>query len=228
MSQRSALDKRRKRTLWTVIIAVVVLVVAAIVGFSVYNSQRSKPVATPKGTVSDGGTDSGLAVAGNGPVRVEVYLDFLCPACKSFETNANATLDQFVSQNRITLIWHTLGFLDSRSTTNYSTRSAAAAGCASDFGQLKAYGNALFASQPPEGSAGLSADQLIDLGGPAGLNSPAFAACVRDQKYKPWVGRITNDAARRGVNATPTLFINGKETTVNTVDDLKAAINAAG
>jgi protein-disulfide isomerase len=206
---------------------VVVLVVAAIVGFSVYNSQRSKTVATPKGTVNDGGTDSGLAVAGTGPVRVEIYLDFLCPACKAFETTAAATFDQLVSDNKITLIWHTLGFLDSRSTTHYSTRSAAAAGCASDFGQLKAYGNALFAAQPPEGSAGLSADQLIDLGGPAGLNSPAFAACVRDQKYKDWVGRVTNDAARRGVNATPTLFINGKETTVNTIDDLKAAINAA-
>jgi protein-disulfide isomerase len=42
-----------------------------------------------------------------------------------------------------------MNFLDEASTTNYSTRAAAASGCAADGGRFVQYAHALFSSQPP-------------------------------------------------------------------------------
>ena len=230
--EQLAKEQQRKRTLWTTLVAVLVLVIAGLIGWSVWQGQRSADFSVPAGTTNDGGENSNggngaLTVAGNGPVTVEVYLDFMCPACKQFEVAATPTLNKLIAENKIRLVWHTLGFLDGASTTHYSTRAASASACASDAGKLKAYGEALFANQPQEGGPGLTDDQLIDIGGPLGLNAPSFAACVRDGVYKGWVAHVNDLAAERGVNGTPTVFVNGTLVEQPTPQNLEAAVNSA-
>lgn len=224
--QREA-ERRRRTRIIIAVVAVAVLVIAIIVGLSVYRSQRSPAVTIPAGSSDVGGAHSGLVAAGNGPVKVEVYFDFLCPFCKQFEATVTPTLDQLVTSGKITLIWHPLGFLDSHSNpAGYSTHAAASAGCASDASQLKPYGQALFAAQPPEGGPGLSDDQLITIAGDVGIINPAFASCVRASHYAPWVTQLTNQAIQRGVTATPTVYVNGKQT-APTADAINAAVAAA-
>jgi protein-disulfide isomerase len=225
--ERLAQERLRRPTLWTTTIAAAALVIALLVGWGVWQSQQADDFAVPAGTTSVGGEDAGLLAGGDGPVTVEVYLDFLCPACKQFEVAATPTLDQLIAEKRIQLVWHTLGFLDRLSTTDYSTRSASAAACASAGGRLKAYGDVLFANQPPEGGAGLTDDQLVDLGGPAGLNAPSFAACVRDGTYEDWVAHVNDLASQRGVNKTPTVYVNGQLLSQPTPENLKAAVDSA-
>ena len=214
--------------MWTTAIALAVLVIAGLIGWGVWQSQKSDSYAAPAGITDDGGKDAGVLAAGTGPVTVEVYLDFQCPVCKQLEASVGPTIDQLVAQQKIKLVWHPLGFLDSLSTTDYSTRSASAAGCASDGGKLKSYGDALFAQQPPEGGPGLSDDTLIQIGETVGLTQPSFAQCVRDGKYGNWVAHVNDLAARRGVNGTPTVFVNGTQLTDRTPAGLTAAVNAAG
>lgn len=225
--EQLAKERRRQRRLWTTIIAVAVLVIAGLIGWGVWQSQKSDEFTAPANATSDGGANAGLVAAGDGPVTVEIYLDFLCPACKQFETAATPTINQLVAEKKIRLVWHTLGFLDRLSTTDYSTRSASAAACASDAGKLKAYGEALFANQPAEGGPGLTDDQLVDLGGPVGLNAPSFAACVRDGRYKNWVAHVNDLASQRGVNQTPTVYVNGQRLAQPTAESLKAAVDSA-
>ena len=141
-----------------------------------------------------------------------MYLDYSCPECKQFAQAATPTLNELTVDRKIKVVWHPLAVLDRASRpAGYSTRAAAAAGCASDDGKLKEYGEALFAYQPARGSAGLSYDQLIDIGGPLGLNAPSFAACVRDGKYRPWVAHVSNLAAQRGVSSMPVVYVNGTQ-----------------
>jgi protein-disulfide isomerase len=223
--QQLAAERRRTRTIWVSVIGILVLIVAGVVGWGLLRSQTPASFASPAGTTNDGGDNSGLAVAGSGPDTVEVYLDFLCPACRNFESTTTPTINQMIADNKIRLVWHPLGFLDSQSNpSGYSTRAANAAACAADAGKLKQYGETLFANQPAEGSAGLSDDQLIDLGGPVGLNAPSFAACVRDMKYKDWVSNVNNTAAQRGLFQTPTVYVNGKELEQPTAASLSAAV----
>jgi protein-disulfide isomerase len=226
--QQVAAERKRRARILVTVAAVAVLVIAIIVGLSVYKSDQPPAVVIPAGASDVGGTQSGLVAAGNGPVKVEVYFDFLCPFCKQFEATVTPTLDQFVAAGKITLVWHPLGFLDSHSKpTGYSTHAAASSGCASDAGKLKPYGEALFAAQPAEGGPGLSDDQLIDIAGNVGIINPAFSACVRESRYAPWVGQLTNQAVQRGVTATPTVLVNGKPVQPPTAEAITAAVNAA-
>jgi protein-disulfide isomerase len=225
--EQLARERQRRRTIVVSVVAGAVVLIAGLIGWGIWQSQKPSTYAIPAGVTGDGGDNGAVRVAGDGPVTVEVYLDYLCPACRQFESDTNSTVDQLLTAKKITLVWHPLAFLDDRSTTRYSTRSANAAACATDAGKLKEYGNALYANQPSEGSAGLSDDKLIDIGGNVGLNAPSFAQCVRDQKYAGWIAHVTDLAARRGVTGTPTIYVNGKVLTDHSPDGLKAAVAAA-
>ncbi|WP_405143248.1 DsbA family protein [Sphaerisporangium sp. NBC_01403] len=170
-------------------------------------SMRAGQVMAPA-HVPAGATETGDGViVGDGPVIVDAYIDFQCPFCKQFELTAGPTLDQLVENRLITLVYHPMAFLDAASTNQYSSRAASASGCASDHGRFMEYAYALFVNQPPEGGPGLSDDELIELGDSVGLTDPAFGACVRRHTYVEWAAYVTARAAQRGVNATPTVFV---------------------
>jgi protein-disulfide isomerase len=225
--EQLAREKRRQRNRWLTVGAVALLLVAGLIGWAVYEAQRPSGGSIPAAATDDSGHRAGILVEGDGPVTVEVYLDYLCPHCKAFEDSAQPTLNQLAASHKIRLVWHPLNFLDPSSTTAYSTRAANAAACASDGGKLGPYGAALFAQQPAEGSAGLSDDQLIDIGGPLGLNAPSFAQCVRERTYQSWVDDVTTASVQRGVTGTPTVYVAGKVVANPTVDSVQAAIAAA-
>jgi protein-disulfide isomerase len=157
-----------------------------------------------------GATQEGDGIlTGDGPVRVDAFIDFLCPFCKQFELSSGPALAGLIADGQISLVYHPMNFLDEASTTNYSTRAAAASGCAADQGRFLEYSGALFVSQPPEGGAGLSDAELAGLGGAAGLDGAAFAACLSDAPYLDWPSYVTERATALGVSGTPTVLVAG-------------------
>ena len=147
-------------------------------------------------------------VVGTGRVRVDMFIDFLCPYCQRFELAAEPTLAALVADQAARLVYHPMNFLDEASTTNYSTRAAAAAGCAADRGRLMEYAHALYEQQPPEGGAGLSDDELVRIGLATGLDE-SFAGCVSAGTYLEWPQYVTDRATAAGVNGTPTVAVDG-------------------
>jgi protein-disulfide isomerase len=165
------------------------------------------PAHLPAGATSAG---DGVVI-GAGPVTVDAYIDFMCPFCRQFELSSAGTLTSLVADGQISLVYHPMNFLDEASTTRYSSRAAASAGCASDGGRFLEYAHALFVSQPPEGGAGLSDAELIEIGRSAGLSGPAFEGCVPSGQYLDWPAYVTELATARGVSATPTVLVNGAQ-----------------
>jgi protein-disulfide isomerase len=163
--------------------------------------------ATPPATVKAPGTD---AEAGK-PVKVVLYIDFICPVCKNFEAQYNETLTKLRDEGKITVEYRPLGFLDSRSTTNYSSRAANAAACVVNESPEKYsdFVNALFDKQPAEGSAGLSDDDLKKMATEVGAKS--IDSCIDQKTYRPWVKYTTQEAAAIGVSGTPTVIVDGKQ-----------------
>jgi protein-disulfide isomerase len=169
----------------------------------------TRNVLAPPSRVPVGAPANGDGIAlGTGPVTVDAYIDFLCPFCRMFEENNGRALDELVDRGMITLVYHPLGFLDRLSTTRYSTRAAAASGCASDGGRFREYLYTLYDNQPPEGTDGLSDEELVALGLQVGLDQ-SFASCVVAQAYIPWTEYVTTRAMARGVNGTPSVFVDG-------------------
>jgi protein-disulfide isomerase len=165
---------------------------------------------TVPGRLPAGATGEGDGIViGRGHVRVDAFIDFLCPFCRRFELSAGPALADLVSGGQISLVYHPMNFLDGASTTNYSTRAAAASGCAADQGRFAEYAHALFVSQPPEGGPGLSDSELAGLGRAVGLDGAAFPACVADAPYLDWPSYVTARATALGVEATPTVLVAG-------------------
>lgn len=170
---------------------------------------------TRPGHVPASATAAGDGVRiGSGPIMVDAYVDFLCPYCRAFERNAGGTLARLIAAGQISLAYHPMDFLDAASSTNYSTRAAAASGCASDGGRFLEYARALFDSQPPEGGSGLSDAQLAELAGSVGLPE-SFAHCLHSGRYLDWPPYVTALATARGVQATPTVLVNGRPVPAN-------------
>ncbi|MEO3816457.1 thioredoxin domain-containing protein [Plantactinospora sp. B24E8] len=221
--EQRARERRRRRTLWASIGAVVVLVAAGLIGWAVSASKDAGDFTPPGGANPEG---TGI-VFGTGPVNIDVYADFICPFCKQFEQQAGGTLDQLVAQGKARITYHPVAFLNRFSSTDYSTRSSAASGCAAQSGKFREYSRALFDRQPPEGSAGLSDTQLVDVAVGVGLARDSFANCVRENTFKKWTDHVTEEASRAGINGTPTVLVNGKQVQAS-AEAVTAAVTAAG
>ena len=83
-----------------------------------------------------------------------------------------------------------------------------------------------------ENSGKWNSATLISLAKSVGIDSKSFTECVNNSKYSGWVKKIEDSAASKNVNATPTVFVNGKELDRNTqymdAAKFKEALAAAG
>jgi protein-disulfide isomerase len=185
----------------------------------------SRPGSVPAGATSEGDA----ILLGQGPVRLDAFIDFQCPFCQQFELSAGPAVAGLISDGRVNAAYHPMNFLDAASTTRYSTRAAAASGCAADQNRFLEYMHVLFVNQPPEGGAGLTDAELAALGQAAGLD-PAFASCVSAPPYLDWPSFVTARAMAAGVDATPTVLVAGLPVSpdAQTIAAAVASATAAG
>jgi protein-disulfide isomerase len=223
VEQQRAAEKRRAVTVWTSIAVVAVLLIAGVVGYGLYSSQKDD---TASATTPPGAVDDGTAFAsGDGPVTIDIYEDFMCPVCHEFETSSGATLKQLVTDKKVTVRYHPIAILDRYSNgTKYSTRAAAAAAAAGAAGKFAEYHQVLFDNQPEENSNGLDDAKLIDLGKSVGLTDAAFGDAVNSGKYESWATKVTETASAKGVTGTPTVLVNGRQLQNPTPAELEKAV----
>jgi protein-disulfide isomerase len=144
-------------------------------------------------------------------VKVDVYVDFLCPHCRAMEQEVGPTFDRYISAGTIRIVYHPVAYLDNYSAgTRYSTRASAASACAQQAGVFDKFRALLFENQPTENSPGLADDRLVALGRQAGATTADFERCVRDGRYASWTATLTDAASRDGVSGTPTVVVAGK------------------
>jgi protein-disulfide isomerase len=207
-TRRSRQRRRPSPVIWCV---VGLLAAAAIVGI-VVQSQRSgssgHPVVTP--AVISGPDNGVLQGQASAPVLVDEYGDFTCPICRQFQATIGPTIARLVQQGTIRFNYHPIALLAQNGQDPAQAANAAlSAGDVSrgDFWKLH---DALFANQEPEGAGRWTAQYLLDFGHQQGITSPAYDQAVTSGKYLGFVEAITRQAQQRGINATPTIFINGQ------------------
>jgi protein-disulfide isomerase len=191
---------------WWIVIGVVV--VALVVGI-VVQASRSKTentkVVDPRHQL--GPNDSEIEGSSSAPVLIQEYADFQCPSCKRFHDVFGSTVDDLVAQGKIRFAYTYFPFLGEE-----SVRAAAAGVCAGDEDEFFSYQDVLYTNQAAENSGFLTTDRLVDFGREAGITGPAFdrfEQCVRSNRYEGFVRQQAENASKRGVNSTPTLFITG-------------------
>ncbi|MDT4978344.1 MAG: hypothetical protein QOG07_223 [Pseudonocardiales bacterium] len=221
----------RDRSLYVNGSLAIVVVLVSIIGIGVQGGRAKIKGAL---TATNATATNGVIYGKKAAATVDVFEDFMCPACGAFERSAGKTLEADVKANKAQVRYHTIAILDAASNgTNYSTRAANASLCASDVSvdAFVKFHDILFQSdvQPKENTNGLTDGKFLQIAQQAGLATGAqatFTTCVQTEQHKALVEALTENASKRGVTGTPTVLVNGK--TVKTdLASVTAAIAAA-
>jgi len=203
---RTSSPRPRSRRRFTIpqIAAVSVLAVAAVIGFVwLGNAQSTPPASTLSPTITQNGHIRGVA---NAPVTIEEWADFQCPACGQFaRLTEPQLLSTYGAKGQVSVVFHHFAFLGQESSW-----AAEAAECAGEQGKFFEFHDKLYASQAGENRGAFSKDNLKKLGADLGLAS-SFNACVDSGRLAQTVRDDTKVGEGRGVQATPTLFVNGRK-----------------
>jgi protein-disulfide isomerase len=233
-------EKRRERIVRIIGGATVAVVVVGIIGGAWFVSQQEgngnsfviaepDPNAPLPAGVLPGDDEFAYAVVFNpdAPAAtppLEIWEDFQCPACGSFEAAAGKNLTSLANNGEIKLIWRPTTFLDRNVGNDASTRAVAAWGCAIDAGKTLEFHDLLYANQPAEGQ-GWTDEQLLDFGAQVGLTGDAqttFNQCVTDRTYAPWAANSTQIFYDQGIQGTPFVRLQGNEVPSQLVADADA------
>ncbi len=228
----------RSRTLYVDTTIGLVVVLVSIVGIGV-QANRAKITNLTSGTHAS--VAGGIPFGKKAAAQVDVYEDFGCPICRQFEQATHGKLEQDVRANLAQVRYHPISILDGNSPNQYSTRAANAAVCVSDIGieEYLAFHDLLYGNdsagkqvQPVEGTAGPGDSTLIALAKQAApklatADVTTLSDCIQTQKYAPLVQAMTDNASKRGVSGTPTIYVNGSKLKDNSAATLFAAIAAA-
>ncbi len=144
------------------------------------------------------------------PIKVVEFSDFLCPFCRNIAGAFASYLPQ--TANRVTLYYKNYP-LDSlcnpnvKQTVHEGACWLAMGGlCAQEQNNFWPYHDKVFSSQieKPE------MKEVVQLATEAGLDGAAMQSCLASGRMKTRLAAQIEEAREGGVNATPTVFINGK------------------
>ena len=146
--------------------------------------------------------------------RAELYEDFQCPACGFLEKANGKNIIDAAVKGDINLTLHPMIFLDRNFPESQlaSLRSTMAFGCAVDAGKTAEFHAGVFELQPAREGDGFSNQQLLDLGKKVGIQGDdytTFETCLTSEKYKGWAQNSQLHAQDRGVQGTPSFYLNG-------------------
>lgn len=151
---------------------------------------------------------------------IEVYVDYQCPFCQRWEAQVGGDLVERAMQpnSGLQVRQYNLAFLGETSKdltpAGASARAASAAACVMDgegADTFARFTTELFtAADPSEPPGQFTADVLRDLATSAGA-SEATLACIDSEEFVPFVAASTQSGFGRGVNGTPTVYVNGIE-----------------
>lgn len=233
---QEAADKRRERTIKIVGAIAVLAVVAGIIGAALV-ARGNKGGDTP--VPSDAALPTGAAAptygvtVGTGGPTLELFEDFQCPACGSFEAKSGATITDLVNSGKVKVQYQMMNFIDQNVGNDASLRATAAFGCAVDAGKAQEYHSTVYKNQPANEGEGFTNEQLIQFGADSGITGAdftTFSECVNSQKYAGWSQLLQKYAEEQGVQSTPTVFLNGQPLDAATFADpaaLRKAVEAA-
>ncbi len=206
--------KKHQRKVATVVGLVVILGLVAAIAIAVGRSLGSDDSADVTGkVVVPANIEAGAFAVGetDAPVTLDLYYDYMCPACGAFESTNVEDLSRLIDQGTVRVNLHVMAFLDEQSQgTEYSTRAGNAYATVVDAAPDKvwAFHNALYANQPHEGTEGLSNDQIATIAVRAGVPADVVETFA-EGVHRGWIAQSTQDAFDADVTSTPTVKING-------------------
>lgn len=162
-----------------VLAAVIILVVGGFfIATKVFGVGQREAVSVDFATTADEQLkidEQGAIIVGkDGAPKIDMYEDFMCPACGNLERQYGEQISEAVKNGELQIVNHYMNFLDRQSGSGeYSTRAIAAMQCVASKDTLDNYlavRQAVFTNQPHEGGGDLTAVDLGKLAEEAGAS----------------------------------------------------------
>ncbi|MCA9385702.1 thioredoxin domain-containing protein [Candidatus Dojkabacteria bacterium] len=145
------------------------------------------------------------------PLVIEEYSDFQCPACQAYYLTVNELKETFEDEIDFTYKHFPLESIHPRAFP-----AAVAAEAAREQGKFEEYHDILFANQN-----NLSDEDFIAYAEELELDTDRFQSDYEsNEELKNRVQADQEEGLSRGVNATPTFFVNGERLSVTGPDSL--------
>ncbi|MDD2753033.1 MAG: DsbA family protein [Candidatus Portnoybacteria bacterium] len=182
------------------IITIAIILAALLIGGGWYYSKQapvarvSQPVISPTGAF-----ESGILIGdSSAPVTMEEYTSFICPACARFASGALEQIkEEYVKTGKVKIIIYVL--------PPYELGRAAL--CGQEQNKFVVYHDYLFSHQDQISNEGDLKNMAVN----AGLDSQKFNACFDANKDEGKLAKWYEEGSGRGVDSTPTFFINGQK-----------------
>lgn len=153
----------------------------------------------------------------NSAVLVEEFIDLQCEACRAAQTRVvKPMLEQYGSQIR-----YEVKYFPIYPHHQYAFIAAEAAECASDQGKFWEFEEMNYENQPD-----LSPQTLRKWAQTLQLDMDLFERCLKSGIKRDIVEATQAEGEQRGVNGTPTFFVNGKRVE-STIEAIGAAVQEA-
>lgn len=240
--KRGEMKARRKRQrtaqrrgILIALVVGVVLLIAIIVGANIYENNR--PVgdittAEPR-TYPAEGSDGTYLGDPNAPVKIEVFEDFQCPACKQFgdsvETQIITQMKDLIESGKVYYHFRQYPFIDDNAAYHESDKAALASMCAAEQGKFWQMKETIFANWKGENQGNFTDRRLQAMAQAIGLDMGKYNDCYDSNKYKAEIDADYEAGKKMGVSGTPSLFINGELLSpgfVPSYEEIKAKVDA--
>lgn len=161
------------------------------------------------------------------PATIVAFEDFKCPVCKQFEEDAYPQIvSELIETGRAKLHFMNFQFIGPDSTTAGIAGECAYRQDEPAFWEYKTY---LYRSQGSESEEWATPELLVDIAReyvPA-LNADELASCIAERRYEAEVVADRELGQQAGVDATPTVFVNGQKLESWDYATVEAAVAAA-
>ncbi|MDX2034815.1 MAG: thioredoxin domain-containing protein [Blastocatellia bacterium] len=191
-----------KRYLPFVIIGAVLLIALA-AGFWMYNSGQPEPA--PTTAALPAASPAAAAPATRGVVVIEEFGDYQCPPCGAVHPLIKKVKAEFGP--RVRIFFYHLPLTQVHKNAMDAAHAAVAAGLQGRFWEMH---DLLYANQQTWSEAEDLHPYALSLARQLGLDVNRFAADMDSPQVDATVATDLQRAASRGVNSTPTLFIDGQ------------------
>jgi protein-disulfide isomerase len=139
------------------------------------------------------------------PVQIYEYTDFACPACRHAAGKIDEMMKVFGPGLRVNFKHYPLINIHP-----WSLRAAALADCAGEQGKFKEYADLLFTGQEKWAQVKEPPKEFEAYARQLNLDWPKMLACSDAPETLKRLKLETAEGDIKGVNATPTFFVNGR------------------
>ncbi len=157
------------------------------------------------------------------PVTVTVYSDFSCPHCATFALEKAPTLEDDIADGRVRYVHRDFPIPVSEEWARPAANAARAVQYHVDDATFFEYTSRLYQNQQNLGTD-LFGDAADDVDAPR----EDVVSAAEDQPFCEVISDDRQEGLDRGVEGTPTVFVDGEMLVNPSVEDLRAAVDGAG